>query len=421
MFSYNIKDRAGNLSEMSRPLTLSVLLKGELTDLLPPEVPANADDGIISELEARGPALVIIPGNMRLMPGDTVMVDWGGIRFTEVAIPVGGVTVQAPYAALYDAWNAVSGGANVIVNIDVSYHIKRNGLTAGHSPVTQVTINLFQAGGEPDPELPIHPNLQVARLIPSDGAENTIIGEDFFKNASIRVPWFSRNNPTAAVFLLDDILNVKFGTTDLAPYTITEADVSNQRDLVRVLTAAQIAFEGSGIKVLQYSITRKVAGDIENTSFAPGQNVQVVGNDLLPGNGRLEKGRFYPLNRFDAIGPKEIRDGVTFETPYYANKGVNDTITIDIVQAPNEAHMPGETPIEGSRITMEARVTELDMNDVTSFALPRDKLSFPQLLCHAHVTWTATNTHGPVSNTESEVIIDSRGNRDSEAEKKNKE
>jgi len=426
-FGYQITDRAGNVSDMSRVLTLSVLLEGELDDLLPPEVPANADDGIISELDARGPAEVIIPGNMRLMPGDTVMVDWGGIRFTEVAIPVGGVTIQAPYAALYDAWKAVTGGANRVADIDVRYYILRNGLSAGQSPATPVRINLFQAGGDPDPEVPVHPNLREATLIAKSGAENAIIGEDYFENASIRVSWFSRNDPAAAVFLLDDILNVKYGATDLAPYTITATDVANQRDLVRVLTAAQIAAELSGIKVLQYTITRKVAGDIENTSFAPGQNVQVVGNDLLPGQGHLEVGRFYPLNRFDAIGPQQIKDGVTFETPYYENKSLDDVITISIVQVLGIPHTPNDPPIEGSRIEMSSIVGGNDVGGVTTFTLPRDKLSFPVAVCHADVIWTARNSHGPANNIETTVLIDSRGTVktvktvNSEGDKENKE
>lgn len=341
-----------------------------------------------------------------------------------MAIPVGGVTIQAPYAALYDAWKAVTGGANRVADIDVRYYILRNGLSAGQSPATPVRINLFQAGGDPDPEVPVHPNLREATLIANSGAENAIIGEDYFENASIRVSWFSRNDPAAAVFLLDDILNVKYGATDLAPYTITATDVANQRDLVRVLTAAQIAEELSGTKVLQYTITRKVAGDIENTSFAPGQNVQVVGNDLLPGQGHLEVGRFYPLNRFDAIGPQQIKDGVTFETPYYENKSLGDRITISIVQVLGIPHTPNDPPIEGSRIEMSSIVGGNDVGGVTSFTLPRDKLSFPVAVCHADVIWTATNSHGPANNIETTVIIDSRGTVktvNSEGDKENKE
>ncbi|WP_191833242.1 hypothetical protein [Pseudomonas fluorescens] len=426
-FSYQITDRAGNVSAMSRLLTLSVLLEGQLTDLLPPVVPANDNDGIINEAEARGPADVIIPGNARLQPGDTVMVDWGGVRFTEVAIPVAGVTVQAPYAALYDTWRAAvvtkpeDPPVNAIADIDVSYIIIRNGLAAGRSPVTPVRINLFQAGGDPDPETPVHPNLKEAVLTSASGQENVIPIEDFDQPATITVPWFSRTNPTTAVFLLGDRLNLKYGATNLAQYTISATDVGNQTNLVRPLLAAEIAAEGSGTKVLQYTITRAVAGGIENTSLAPPQNVEVRGSDQLPGNGKLKDGRFFPLNRFNAIGPEQIRDGVTFETPHYVNKAIGDEITINIVQALGIAHTPGDQPIEGSRITLEARVTELDVEGVTQFSLPRTQLSFPLAVCHAHVIWTATNEHGTVSNIETTVIIDSRGNLNSKANRENQE
>ncbi|MNJ28296.1 hypothetical protein D3C77_228290 [compost metagenome] len=424
-FSYQITDRAGNVSAMSRPLTLSVLLKGELDDLLAPEVPANDNDGIINEEEARAPADVIIPGNARLQAGDTVMVDWGGVRLTAVAIPVGGVTVQAPYAALYDTWKkavgGAPGGANAVADIDVSYIIIRNGLAAGRSPVTPVRINLFQAGGDPDPETPVHPNLKEAVLTSASGKQNEIPIEDFTEAATITVPWLPRTTPPTAVFLLGDKLDVTYGGTVLEQYTITASDVANQRDLVRPLTAAQIAGEGSGTKVLTYKITRAVVGGIENTSQAPSQNVEVRGNDQLPGNGKLEVGRFFPLNRFNAIGPEQIRDGVTFETPHYVNKAIGDKITINIVQVLGIAHTPGDQPIEGSRITLEARVTELDVDGVTQFSLPRTQLSFPLAVCHAHVIWTATNEHGTVSNIETTVVIDTRGDFDREAARENKE
>ncbi|MOA58670.1 hypothetical protein D3C78_1831000 [compost metagenome] len=64
------------------------------------------------------------------------------------------------------------------------------------------------------------------------------------------------------------------------------------------------------------------------------------------------------------------------------------------------------------------------MGGVTNFTLPRDRLSFPVAVCHADVIWTATNSHGPASNIETTVIIDSRGTVEivnSEGDKENKE
>ncbi|MNO08179.1 hypothetical protein D3C81_2307060 [compost metagenome] len=66
-------------------------------------------------------------------------------------------------------------------------------------------------------------------------------------------------------------------------------------------------------------------------------------------------------------------------------------------------------------------MTELDVDGVTQFSLPRAQLSFPLAVCHADVIWTATNSHGTVSNIDTTVVIDSRGNLDSEANRKNKE
>ncbi|MNN94603.1 hypothetical protein D3C81_2132590 [compost metagenome] len=93
-------------------------------------------------------------------------------------------------------------------------------------------------------------------------------------------------------------------------------------------------------------------------------------------------------------------------------------------------HTPNDPPIEGSRIEMSSIVGGNDVGGVTTFTLPRDKLSFPVAVCHADVIWTATNSHGPANNIETTVLIDSRGTDktvktvktvNSEGDKENKE
>lgn len=413
-FNYQIRDRAGNLSEKSRALTLRVLLKGQIDDLEAPEVPAN-DDGIINEADARGPVDVIIPGHTALLPGDAVMVEWGDIKLTAVNIPPGEegndplMTIKAPYAALYDTWKMATNGANAVADIDVRYYIMRNGLAAGQSPVTSIRINLFQAGGDPDPVLPEHPNLKAAQLESAGGSQNEIPVEDYSQNAAITVAWYDRQATPGEVFLLNDRVNVKYANTALAEYTISAADVSNKADLVFTLSAAQIGVEGSGTKVLQYTITRSVTGGTENTSLSPPQDVIVRGSDVLPGEGSLEDGSYTPLNAQGAIGPEQARQGVKFVTPYYTNKAVGDTITLDIVQTPGTRHNPGEVPIEATRIQLSKTVGPDDVSTSTEFVLPSAKLMQPIRLCHADAIWSAENIHGKVENQDTYVVIDSRG------------
>ncbi|BDM21716.1 MULTISPECIES: hypothetical protein [Pseudomonas] len=417
-FTYLITDRAGNNSLPSESLDLRVLLKGELTGLLAPEVPSFDDDGIIDEADARGPADVIIPaftGTPGIQPGDQIQLVWDEQAHTLVPIPGGTEdqqhTVQASYAALYDTWKAATGGANQVANIDVLYRIVRNGLVAGTSPATTVAINLFQAGGDPDPEKPVHPNLKAALLLSASGERNEIPVEDFDKNATITVYWYDSQIPEQELFLLNDRLNVTYGSTPLTERVIGAADVANKIDLVLPLTAAQIGNEGSGEKALKYSVTRRVAGGAENTSNSPEQPVLVSGSDELPGGGTLPDASYRPLNSNGVIGPNEIKAGVWFVTPHYLNKEISDTVSIDIVQHLDENHTPGDTPIEETRITMRKTVGPDDKDTVTEFPLDAAKLAFPLDLCHIYAEWTAENTAGAVTNDTTHIVIDSRGYR----------
>lgn len=414
-FAYQITDRAGNTSQPSVDLALRVLLKGELVGLQAPEVPSFDDDGIIDEADARGPADVKIPAFTSIPgieQGDMIQLVWGSAAHDPVRIPAGQEdkenVVQADYMSLYDTWKAETGGTDQVVDIDVLYHIVRGGLVAGTSPATPIRINLFQAGGEPGPD-PEHPHLKLPLLTADSGATNEIKGDDYTKNAKITVYWKDAQTPPQDLFIAGDKLNVTYGSTPLTERTIVQKDVDDKVDLELPLTAAQIAAEGSGIKDLKYAVTRTVDGPAENTSYSPVQDVEVAGTDELPGGGALPEGSFRPLNSNGVIGPKEIKAGVYFTTPYYDNKKNGDTITIDIVQAEDSRHNDGEMPIEATRITETKTVTTGDENSDTEFLLDESKLAFPLDLCHIHVVWTATNSAGTVSNDTTTIVIDSRG------------
>lgn len=416
-FAYTVTDRAGNTSLPSETLPLRVLLKGELVGLLAPEVPSYDNDGIIDEAEARTPADVKIPaftGTPGIVAGDMIQLVWGGSAHDPVGIPAGQEdqenTVQADYIALYDTWKAATGGADQVADIDVLYHIVRKGLVAGTSPVTTVKINLFQAGGDPGPD-PEHPNLKLPLLEAASGAKNEIKGDDYTKDAKITVYWKDAQTPSQNLFILGDKLNVTYGSTALPERAITQADVDAAVDLELTLTVAQIATEGSGTKDLKYSVTRTVAGGVDNTSYSKTQDVEVAGQDELPGGGTLPDGSFKPLRSNGVIGPDQIKAGVSFVTPHYDNKKDGDTITIDIVQAEDSQHDDAEMPIENTRITDSKTVTTGDENGDTEFLLDASKLAFPLDLCHIHVVWTATNAAGVVTNDTTTIVIDSRGYR----------
>ncbi|MNJ57363.1 hypothetical protein D3C77_529490 [compost metagenome] len=216
------------------------------------------------------------------------------------------------------------------------------------------------------------------------------------------------------MFLLGDKVTLKYGSFTFPVRTISPLDIGNRRDLVFTLTAADIVNVGSGTHILQYSITRAVVGnpdETENTSLAPPQDVLVMGSDQLPGGGALPDGGYDPINDRNAIGPTEAIRGVRFVTRWYRNKAVGDVITLNFVQTRGVPHNPAETPVEETRIQLRHTVgpDEVEEDKTTDFPLDAQTLMQLRALCHADATWTATNGFGTVANENNRVIVDSRG------------
>ncbi|MCU7239011.1 hypothetical protein [Pseudomonas peradeniyensis] len=425
-FTYKVTDRAGNVSMASRPLTLKVLLKGELTGLLAPQIAAH-NDGLIIDAEAREPLELVVPahpGPPKIQPGDMIELVWGDAVHGLVAIPGGEEgnpqTLYPSYAALYDTWKKTTAGANLVASIDVFYRIIRNGIVAGTSAITTVAVNLFQVGGDPnpDPEDPVHPNLRPPYLETASKKYNEIPSDEFDQDATIYIPLYDRTFPPRKVLEEGDKVSVIYGAIAFPVRIVTEQEADGTADLQFTLTAAQIAQEGSGSKPLYFMVTRAITGGAENTSLSYEQPITVHGNDELPGEGSLEDGKYIPLNASGRITKDEINRGVKFITPHYANKKPGNRISIELYQAAGGSHAGNETPIEGSKYTFSKPVGEDDKDKETEFEIPAHHLLFPNNFCHIHVTWTATNEFGSVSNSTTPlVIVDTRGEN---AESKNK-
>ncbi|KNX76875.1 hypothetical protein DA83_05060 [Pseudomonas sp. 250J] len=425
-FTYTVTDRAGNVSMVSLPLRLKVLLKGELTGLLAPQIAAH-NDGLIIDAEARAPLQLVVPahpGPPAIQPGDMIELVWGNAVHELVAIPRGEEgdpqTLYPSYAALYDTWKQATAGANLVASIDVFYRIIRNDIVAGTSAITTVAVNLFQVGGDPnpDPEDPVHPNLRPPYLETASKQYNEIPSDEFDQDATIYIPLYDRTFPPRKVLEEGDKVSVIYGAIAFPVRTVTEQEADGTADLQFTLTAAQIAQEGSGSKPLYFMVTRAITGGAENTSLSYEQPITVHGNDELPGEGSLGDGEYIPLNGDGRITVDEIKRGVKFITPYFKNKQKGTTISVEVFQAVDDTHDDSETPIEGSKYTFSKPVGEDDKDKETEFEIPAHHLLFPNDFCHIHVTWTATNEFGSVSNSTTPlVIVDTRGEN---AESKNK-
>jgi hypothetical protein len=442
-FSYSAKDRATNESDPAEAVFLQVLLKGAITDLATPLVPAYDDDDdgkeLIDEADSRkeGGLDVVIPANGNIKAGDQAMLLWDGIEVGPVTIPDPTaeplITIGVSYAAISDAWVTAGGGADEAKPATVSYRVLRNGLNAGEpaTPAT-VSVNLHQAGGEdPDPETPENENFVVALLksasatAPED--DNIIPPSDFDKDAAITVPWFLADGTTPG-FIAGDVLRVVYGTTPLPEVTISAEMVTAAIAIPLTLTAAIIGGEGSGPNIsLQYSVVRKLAIGGPNESKSPVQPIKVSGTDELPGGGVLPA-----LEVPEAVGtipgePNrlailrfEARDGTDFVIPAYKNQDPADTITLYMpvfrgayATSDHDNHRPANGA--GARDLTIIDIHPLDEASPTEVHVTEVQLmhyEFPTQLLHGHITYKIegkADPARPVTSAELLLDIDSRG------------
>jgi hypothetical protein len=445
-FSYFVTDRAGNISDPAEPVVLQVLLKGAIGDLATPSIPAYDDDDdsagvakLIDEADARasGGLSVVIPANSNIKAGDTIMVTWGAIDVgpSSIADPAGDplATIGVPYAAISDAWNTDSGGADKIQTLDVSYRILRNGISAGtpDTPAT-VAVNLHQAGGEdPDPETPENENLGKPSLVSASGQSNLIPPADFEKDATLTVPWFRTDAPTIAAFIAGDVVTVRYGASDLASRTITAQDVTDAKNLTVTLPSATIVAEGSGPAIpLRFSVTRKLAAGGPNTSTSPIQSVKVSGVDELPGGGKPLVALTVPEavgadpdpSRPDRliIGRAQGKDGTNFVIPAYVNQDPADAINVSMVVFRPFYYInshPGDLPANGggARDLVLDGIHPTDATSDTIVHITEAQLmhyELPTQPLHAHIVYGVIGAARPDVMVKSELQlldIDPRG------------
>jgi hypothetical protein len=422
-FSYNVVDRAGNVSKPSEIVTLQVLLKGALPDLIAPRVPAFDDDTgnkLITEADARADTglLVEIPLDAGIVAGDLVVVHWGATDLAATPVRPGVdpvATVGVPYATVSETWAASSAGADQPATVAVSYDVLRGSIVAGTSPANTVAVNLYQAGGvDPDPETPINENLVAPTLTSDSGQENDIPPEDFDKAASITVSWQTVGPPVEPVFLEDDIVTVFYGSASLAPLKITDPLPTD--DLSFTLPAATIGTVGSGEIELSYRIDRLLQSGETNAAYSPITIVTVHGADELPGGGSLPAGRMpEAIDSVDPtrllIGKSKAKDGTDFIIPPYKNQKADDivTVTMRVFRSFYGSGHPADRPPADDRDIIDRLVTgpfdptkEITVH-FTEVDLMRYEFATQSL--HAHVTYTIAASATPDRKVTSDVLL----------------
>jgi hypothetical protein len=347
-FGYVLRDLAGNASALRPvPVPLNIRLVGIPTGLRAPRIDRHADDGVISEADARGPVEVIIPGFDKAHPGDDIVFVLGSARSARLRInedDVGNDPLMAfsvPYAMVASGGGA---GAPERYSADAYYEVYRGVDLLVTSPrLSAVAVDITTpAGPDPDPSTPINESLRRATVRGASGVDNVISAADTLTDATVFIPFEADNlapPPAGRAYLaVGDVIRVRWGTVELLDSVTIEADdLAQGVPLAINATSAEMISQGPGSKAVSYSVSRVIVGTspaVSNTSFAGPQSIVVSSADLLPGGpGGIPTGDFTEKNEFNALDKELVLSGGG--TPYrvmldYLNVAPGDRITISL-------------------------------------------------------------------------------------------
>ena len=335
IFSYVAKDKSGN-QDNANPVFLDIQLRVSPENILAPLVPL-ADDGLITDADARTPVRVDIPAFTNARAGDEIIVHWGNQISDPGALTAADLVndpligIELSYALIFDAGNG---------SIPVTYDISRGGVRVGTSPPTTVNVDLTLAPGpDPDPETPEHENLVQLTVISDSGAgeQNVIPPKDYREDAIAVIPWLAKDGTD--FYLEDDRVQLFWNGLEVlgTPYDVLAQDVTDKVDLRFTVPSTIITTEPVGEIPVTYTVARDVGTGQENTALAPAQTVLVTSPDALPGKGVIDAPTFPVLNVNQAIGLNELLDGpngkynpVRTRTDY-DNVSVGDTVELFFV------------------------------------------------------------------------------------------
>lgn len=188
---YVLKDKAGNISELSFPTEAAVALGPLPSDLKVPYVPL-AEGGIDRDDAFLG-VVIEIPAFAGGKNGDLILASWGATALDVYPLgpsPQFPLRVQVPWAVMRDRYDFTTGGPQPLT---VSYQVKRGSLLFPEAALTtDVQVNFEVVGpdnpGEPDP---VNPGLPLVVVRGESNLDNALIEADQGKPAKASIPLYA--------------------------------------------------------------------------------------------------------------------------------------------------------------------------------------------------------------------------------------
>ncbi|MDF4025881.1 hypothetical protein P3W24_12965 [Luteibacter sp. PPL201] len=410
-FTYDVEDRAGNVSVRPDAIDLIVSIAPRFRAAL---VPGAADGLVTSEdIAPEGGVRVLIPGNDVFRGGDTLRVTWNTHAygpFTIDAANAGNDPVLAfvvPYRDVYGDWHASAQDSDVDVEADVDYEVFRGGLPFGQPASPAVApVNLFGPGGEdPAPERPWHGNLRPPVVRAREGdPPNTIPADAIGKDAVATLPGVTAADPASASFRAGDRLQLYW---DDQPVDADVVVVDEGVDVLRIVPGDVVR---PGTWRVHYLARRRIAAGFDNVARSPSCDVIVMDPSELPGAGE-------PLQAAVWMEGTDVPPQIDYTeaqsgggTPVrilrYANMKVGDHVSATF--RGYRTTVPNKDPIDESLTTFRIDVTDDDeRNGYVELVVPTDTL---MLIDYGSATfdYCVTNTAGRAQARQAWVYVSTR-------------
>lgn len=384
---YTLVDRAGNGPVQSEAVAFQLSLKQPVLDL-PAPIIAQADDGVISDTDARMNVAVDIPDYGDVQVGDLITLYWGTNSLTPIPVEDGDetenpiFTVPVTYATI-----ALTPDGDV----SVRYEVHRAGVLLGSSLVKTVNV-LLDVPGPLDPAAPI---IRGGSDNP-DSSDNVIDENDYLLPATAVIPW-------KVGYVLNDEIKLFWGHQETpVTYVLKASDVSAGLDLQLTVPNALIVAEGTGEDIRVHYTVSHIGNP--NAAISEQQSVKVRRlGDLPGGEDGLKAPQFLRLTENNGIGAILNPDGASVIVEPYVNIKVGDVLTF--IFHGWSGFVTGPQIPEATYTFITDPLTEEQITQNYEFTVPDANL---RLICvgRAEATFRVDSVTGPATSTPARVLID---------------
>lgn len=347
---YHVVDRAGNVSEDSLAVEITLLLQ-EISEDYPAPILDPAIGDLVDYSEAKSGVKVEIPSYPDVAAGDEVTFYWGDdLPMQPIKIPPGNegddivLTLEIHYETI---------ALLPTDTITLTYSVSRSNQVVGTSLPTMVEVFLTL----PIPEPTSPPIIQGTSVNNPNKDDNFIDEDDYELNGRAILTWNS-------AYKESDNINLYWGDQYRAQwYQISEDDVTAAKDLVIPIANSIIKSQGTGIEIpARYTIVRD---SNPNETKSPTQFVTVRSKESLPGGPDGLEGPPFNLNPLGYLSPWLNENGADVKIEPYINISEKQKLFFTF-----KGFDQDNNPIESATYTNTRVMDDLDVVSGYTFTVP---------------------------------------------------